>query len=101
MARENQQHHLALLNRPRDFPRERAARPHITRRNPASDRRSFEGRANGVGYLSVPRRLGDETSCDMAKSEAVRFYLSPEEQATEYATRDQPHFVLANVFVTN
>ncbi len=60
MARENQEHHLALLDGPRDFAGESAAWAHVPWSDPASDPRLFERRANGVGYLSVLRRMRNE-----------------------------------------
>jgi hypothetical protein len=72
-----------LLNGPRDFAWERAARADVTWSDPASDHSLFESSANSVGYLSVLRRVRDKNVMRHRENELVRSYSRIEEQATQ------------------
>ncbi len=88
MARENQEHHLAFLNGARDLAGERAARAHVPGSDPASDPRLFERLANGVGYLSVLRRVRNENVMRHGKNRIRSVLPRLAEQATELIQRD-------------
>src|SRR5438874_10705255 len=60
MPGENQQHDLALLNRPGDLAREGAPGPHIPRRHPALDSALLQRAADRLRYLLVLRRVRNE-----------------------------------------
>jgi hypothetical protein len=50
--------------------------PHVARSDPAADRRLLESGANGVGYLSVLRRVGDENIMRHGETESFDFTSS-------------------------
>src|SRR5436190_17015399 len=60
MGGENQQHYLALLDRPGDLARKRFSRPDIPRRHPAQDSLLLHRPANCLRHFLILGRVGNE-----------------------------------------
>ena len=60
MRRENQHHHFAVLDRPRNLAGKGAPRLHIPWSNPAADPGVFKCRANSISYSFVQRGVRDK-----------------------------------------
>ena len=76
MRRENQDHHLAVLNRPCDFARKGTSRPYIPRRHPALDSALLQRAADRLRYLLVLRRVRNENSARHKRDRIVSVLLT-------------------------